>query len=336
MLSFGHHNLFDWKRLETLMTDYSTSPHSGPGPDPLNYSAVSPAEDVRTIMINQIAWGAVFAGAVVALFVLILLNLLAVGVGLAAVSPTEGDNPSPQAFSIVAGLWYVASTLFSAFVGGFLAGRLSGKPVDNTAGYHGLTAWAVSTVLLLYLLSAAVGGVVGGAANSLSGLAGGLGQTAMTAAQTAAPALANTPDPFGGIERQIRGATGGNDPAALRDAAVTAIRGALTGDEGQAQDAREKAAQALATAQNIPVEEARTRVDQFAQQYRQTVEQAKQQALQAAETARKVASSAAIYGFFALLIGAIAAWFGGRLGTVTPTVSDPARYGTLSGMRRYF
>jgi hypothetical protein len=316
------------------MADYSTTPHSGPGPDPLNLSAVSAADDARTVLINQISWGAVFAGAVVALFVLILLNLLAVGVGLAAVSPTEGDNPSPQSFSIAAGLWYVASTLFSAFVGGFMAGRLSGKPVDNTAGYHGLTAWAVSTLLLFYLLSTAVSGVVGGAASSLGDLAGGMGRTATTAAQTAAPALANAPDPFGAIERQIRGATGGNDPAALRDAAVTAIRAVLNGDQTQAQEAREKAAQALATAQNIPIEDARNRVTQYEQQYRQSLEQTKQQALQAAETARKVASNAAIFGFFALLIGAIAAWFGGRLGTVTPTVSDPARYGAPSAMRR--
>ncbi len=303
------------------MTEYSTAPRKGFGPDPLNYSAVTPEEDIRTIMINTVSWGAVFAGAVVALFVLVMLNLLAAGIGLASVSATEGENPSPESFSIAAGLWYVASTLLSAYIGGFIAGRLSGKPVDNTAGYHGLTAWAVSTLLFVYLLTTAVGGVLGGAASSLSGVAGGIGTAATTAAQTAAPVLANAPDPFGNVEGQIRQASGGNDPAALRDAAVTSMKALLTGDEKQAQEGREKAAQALATAQNIPIEEARTRVGQYEQQYRQAAEQAKQQALQAAEKTRRIASSAALYAFFALLIGAIAAWFGGRSGTVTPTVT---------------
>jgi hypothetical protein len=304
-----------------------TAPHKGPGSDPVNVSVVSPAEDARTIMINQISWGAVFAGAAVALVVMVLLNLLAVGVGLASVSPTQGDNPSPTTFSVAAGLWYVASTLFSAYVGGYIAGRVSGKPVDNTSGYHGLTSWAVSSLVFFYLLTTAVGGIIGGAASSLSSVAGGLGGMASTAAQTAAPALANANDPFGNIEGQIRQASGGNDPAALRDAAVSAMRAAVNGDQAQAQDAREKAAQALATAQNIPVEEARTRVAAYEQQYRQSAEQAKQKALEAAETARKVASSAAIFAFFALLLGAIASWFGGRAGTVTPTVSGAPAVG---------
>lgn len=97
-------------------------------PDPLNYSVVSPADDMRTIMINRISWGAVLAGAAVALVVTLLLNLLAIGVGLTAVSPTAGDNPSPTSFSIAAGIWYVASTLFAAAVGGYTAGRLSANP----------------------------------------------------------------------------------------------------------------------------------------------------------------------------------------------------------------
>src|SRR5690242_13134891 len=113
----------------------------------------------------------------------------------------------------------------------------------------------MTTLLVFYLLSTAVGTLVGGAFNTVSGALGGLGKTAASAAQTAAPALANVSDPLTSINQALRGSMG-NDPGALRDAASAAVRALVTGDQGQAADARERAAQALARAQNVPVEEA--------------------------------------------------------------------------------
>jgi hypothetical protein len=287
-------------------------------------SAVSPAEDARTVMLNRVAWGAVFAGAAVALVTQLLLNMLGVGIGMATLDPGTGDNPSASTFSIAAGIWWVLSGIIAAFVGGYIAGRLSGKPVETTAAFHGLTAWAVTTLIITYLLTTAVGSLAGGALNAVSSVAGGLGRTAATAAQTAAPALATATDPFAAIERQVRDASGGNDPAALRDAAVTAMRAAVTGDQAQAKEARERAAQALSRAQNVPIEEARNRVGQYEQQYRQTAEQAKQKATEAAQTAAKATSRGALFAFFALALGAVAGWFGGRTGRVQPILTSGA------------
>jgi hypothetical protein len=146
---------------------------------------------------------------------------------------------------------------------------------------------------------------------------------AQTAVQATAPALSRTAEPFSEIERSIRNATGGTDPTALRDAAVSAVRAALTGDPGQAQDARERAAQAIAKSQNISIDEARAQVTRYEQQYRQIAEQAKQQAASAAEAAATAASRGALFGAIALILGAIAAWFGGRLGAVDPTITSP-------------
>jgi hypothetical protein len=98
----------------------------------------------------------------------------------------------------------------------------------------------------------------------------------------------------------------------------------VTGDQAQASEAREAAAQALARAQNISVEEARTRVGQYEQQYRQALDQAKQKATQAADMAAKVVSRAALLGFLALMLGAVASWFGGRMGAVDPTLTGGA------------
>ena len=123
------------------------------------------------------------------------------------------------------------------------------------------------------------------------------------------------------IESKVRSASGGQDPAALRDAAITAVRAALTGDPAQQAAANDKAAEALAKAQNISQDEAKAQVDQYQQQYKETVAKAKLQAKQAADTTAKRASQGALFAALALLLGALAAFFAGRASAVTPTVS---------------
>jgi hypothetical protein len=247
----------------------------------------------------------------------LLLNMFGIGVGLSTLDPGTGDNPAASTFSIGAALWWTISGILASFIGGYVAGRLSGRPKESTTGWHGITAWAVTTLVIFYLLTSTVGALLGGAFRTVGNAVGGITQTAATAA---APALAEA-DPFSGIEQQVRATTGGDDPAAMRDAAVAAMRAALTGNEAEAEAARGRAAEALARAQNVPVEQARAQVDQYAQQYQQTVDQVQQRATEAADTAASVASTAALFGFFALLLGGAAAWFGGRFGTVEPTVT---------------
>ncbi len=266
---------------------------------------------------GRVSWGAILAGVSLALSTQFLLNLLGVGIGAAIIDPASSDNPAAATFSIASGVWFVAAGVIAAFVGGFVASRLSGQAGRSTGGYHGLTSWAVTTMVVLYLLTTSVGSVVGGAFSGLSGQLSGVGQTATSAVSAAAPAVANANNPFAGIEQQIRSATGGNDPQALRDAAVTAVQAAVSGDEAQAQDARNRAAEALAKAQNVTVDQAKTQIAQYENEYRQSVATAKQKALDAAQVTSKVVSAGAMLAVFALLLGAVAAWFGGSWGTRT-------------------
>jgi hypothetical protein len=148
-----------------------------------------------------------------------------------------------------------------------------------------------------------------------------LGGSLQTAVQTAAPSLNSVSDPIAAIETKVRSASGGQDPAALRDAAIAAVRAALTGDPAQQAAANNKAAEALAKAQNISQDEAKAQVDQYQQQYKETVAKAKLQAKQAADTTAKRASQGALFAALALLLGALAAFFAGRASAVTPTVS---------------
>ena len=309
------------------MADHdTTTPRALGDTDAPHMSPVTPAEDVRTIMLNRVSWAAVFAGVVAALVTHLLLNMLGVGIGAATLDPAGGDNPEARTFSIMAGIWWTLSGIIASFVGGYMAGRLSGRPKESTGGWHGLTAWAFTTLIIVYLAASTAGSIIGGVYSTVSGAVGGLGRTAI---QTAAPALSQTADPFGAIERQMREATGGNDPAALRDAAVSAMRALATSDPAQANQARERAVQALARAQNISPDEARGRIAQYEQQYRDAAAQARR----AADQAARVVSRGALFGFFALLLGAAAAWFGGRMGTVEPTITS--MIGTTLGGRGF-
>jgi len=297
------------------------------------------------MMLNRIAWGAVLAGVVIALVTQLVLNMIGLGVGVSTLDPAAGaaENPSATTLSIGAGIWFVLSGVIASFAGGYAAGRLAGKPKESTAGWHGLTAWALTTLVIFYFLTSTVGGLLGGAYNTVTSALGGVtrtvGSTAQTAVQAAAPSLAQASDPFSAIENQVRGASGGNDPAALRDAAVASVRAAVTGDQGQAQAARDRAAQALAKSQNIPEDQARAQVQQYEQQYRGAVDQAKQKATQAADLAAKGVSRGALFGSLALILGALAGWFGGRTGTVYPTLTDEhlfssAHLGTAGAVSR--
>jgi hypothetical protein len=308
------------------MTDRPATPRNLGDKDAPHMSPVTPAEDARTIMLNRISWGAVLAGVVTALVTQLILNMIGIGIGVATLDPTTGDNPQASTFSMAASIWWTLSGIIASFAGGYVAGRLSGRPKESTAGFHGLTAWAATTLVVFYLLTTTLGSLLGGVYNTISGAVGGLGRTATQAVQTVAPSLAQNADPFSSIEQQLRATTGGTDPAQLRDAAMASLRAAFTGDPAQAQQARDQAADALARAQNIPPEEARNRIAQYEQQYRQAVDRAKQ----AADAAKKGIATATLLGAVGLILGAIAGWFGGRSGAVEPTITTAA----LAGERR--
>jgi hypothetical protein len=187
----------------------------------------------------------------------------------------------------------------------------------------------------VYLLSSTASGLVGGTLSTASSAIGGAGKAiggpVQTAVQTAAPALTNASDPMAAIESKVRSASGGQDPAALRDAAATAVRAALSGDPAEQAAATDKAADALAKAQNIPPDQAKAQIAQYQQQYKETLAKTKEQAKQAADTAARTVSRGALFGALALLLGALAAFFAGGASAVSPTVTRESRRSFVSG-----
>ena len=134
---------------------------------------------------SGVHWGAIFAGAVGAVGVTIILVSLGPGLGLATVSPWTPSSTPPATFGIAAGIWLIITQWLSAGFGGYLAGRLREKWVGvrtdevlfrDTA--HGLLAWALATIIVVALLIAG------------SAVAGAVAATAPTPAAPVSPEAA--------------------------------------------------------------------------------------------------------------------------------------------------
>ncbi len=266
-------------------------------------SGAAMAQDMDTVLLKRVTWGAVFAGIVVALVVQLLLNLLGLGVGLSTVGVHAADNPDAGSFSLAAAIWWIVAGIIASFVGGLVAGRMSGRPLRSTAGWHGVIAWAGTTLVIVWAVTASVGGLLGGAFNALGGAAGGVG--------SGATALIQSNQPFAQIQQDVQHETGVNDPKAASAAVMNYLKSSTTENPAAAQAARAQAVDDIARAANITPQDANTRLTEWEGQY----EQAAAKARQAAEVTRKAVAQASIYGFIALVLGGIAGWLGGMVGT---------------------
>jgi hypothetical protein len=264
-------------------------------------------DDRLTFLRNRVSWGAILAGVATALVVQVLINLLGMGIGAWSLNAADtANNPSASGFSIGAGIWWTVSGLIASFVGGAVAGRLSGAAQVSTARWHGFVTWATTTLVILWLLTTTVGALLGGTLTTLGNALGGVGRSAASAVS----GITQNTD-GNALEARVRSLVNQNDTQNVQDSALAYVRASVNGDQQAADAARNRAVDSLAKTANISPDEARGRLDQTIQQGRQTVEQAKQRAAEAAEVTRKGVASAGLFGFVALVLGAAAAWFGG-------------------------
>ena len=112
--------------------------------------------------VRRISWGAALAGVAIALVTQLGLSLLGVGIGVSTIDPLTGDTPRAAAFGMAAGLWWMVSWCIALWLGGWAAGHLAGMPRRQDATLHGVLTWAFTTLLLFYLLTTAIGSLIGG------------------------------------------------------------------------------------------------------------------------------------------------------------------------------
>jgi MFS family permease len=106
-------------------------------------------------------WSAVFAGALVSVALWVLLQMLGMGIGLAAVH--LDDAGSLQDVGIGTTVWTLVAPFVAMFIGGALAGRLAGSRARTVGSLHGLVMWAVTSLVGLIATVATVSLLAAGA-----------------------------------------------------------------------------------------------------------------------------------------------------------------------------
>jgi hypothetical protein len=120
---------------------------------------VQPFEGARPYL-SAIRWGAVFGGIASGTASYLLLTLLGVAIGLTAIDPTAAEPVGRV--PLASGIWSGLSLLISAFIGGYVAGRMSGLSRSGDGMLHGFVSWAATTLLYLFLAMSALGALLGG------------------------------------------------------------------------------------------------------------------------------------------------------------------------------
>jgi len=122
--------------------------------------------------VSRISWGAILAGTLTALAVVSMLNLLGLGIGFSTIDPmTENDTLNGLGMGTL--IWLGLSNLVALFVGGMVAGRMSGYPSISDGALHGFLSWALFTLVSFFLITSAIGTMVNGMSSAVSGLFGG-------------------------------------------------------------------------------------------------------------------------------------------------------------------
>jgi hypothetical protein len=89
-----------------------------------------------------------------------LLALFGIAAGFTAIDPQAAEPVG--SVPTFAGIWTAFSMLAGAFLGGYVAARMSGMSRRSDGILHGFVAWGVSTLFFVYLVTTGVGTLLGG------------------------------------------------------------------------------------------------------------------------------------------------------------------------------
>ena len=290
---------------------------------------------------SAVSWGAIFAGAVGAAVLSLVLFVLGTGLGLAVVSPWARDGISGTAAGVSTIVWITVVQLLASLLGGYLAGRLRTRWVTvhtdevffrDTA--HGFLAWGVSTLLMATLLSSAAGAVVSTGAKATGAVvASAVTMAGAGAASAAGSASKESPgfdptryyvDALFRVDANRATAAPRGAPSAApasapanppdRSSEVTRIfaRSLQAGELTTAD--RQYLAQLVAAQTGLSQPEAEQRVNDSYTQLTQSLQQARDKAKQVADDARKASAYLALWLVVSLFVGAFVAAFAATLG----------------------
>ena len=208
----------------------------------------------------------------------------------------------------------VVTNLLALFLGGWVTGRLARQPRRGRSFLHGILTWTVLTLLTLFLVSSAVGRLVGGVTSLLGNTLSTATQSAAAAAPDSANALSQLPgvDALQGQVDQFLEQAGVQNPEQAGQELVGLVTARVqAGESLTSPDAREELTTFLTDNSDLTEAE----IDQQVQEFGQQVDEAQQQVVETTEEVAGISGTAALGAFAALLIGAIIAALGAAAGT---------------------
>lgn len=258
---------------------------------------------------SKVSWASVWAGVLVGIVTLILLNMLGVGIGFSTLDIQEERNPA-KGLGIGSGIWYVISSLIALFAAGWVAGRMAQTRRLFDGMIHGVLAWCVVTLLSLYFITSTIGSIIGGAGSLVGSSISSLSKGTGSIAEMVAPEVSKQLGGFDFSEMENSGTT---------KQTIDMFRKA---DGDPAKVNRNELADVIMTQSSKTRPEALKTADSLMGKFREAsakLEATKDEAIvKAKETGDDVADAASktfIFSFFIFLIGGAAAAFGAKSGT---------------------
>src|SRR5436305_1057283 len=114
-------------------------------------TAMSPKATDLLAVRSRVSWGAIAAGAMVALALYLFLTLLGVALGIEAAARGRGSNLGSGA-----ALYAILSLLLSMFFGGWATSRLAVGETKLEAVLYGIILWGVLFLGLVWLFNAGI------------------------------------------------------------------------------------------------------------------------------------------------------------------------------------
>ena len=226
----------------------------------------------------------------------------------------SGSTPSASSFGIGAGIWWVLSSCIALFAGGYVAAWLAGNEIKFDGLLHGLVTWGIATIFTVYLLTSAIGGIIGGGFSAMSSVVSATGSGIKSAAAPIANSVGISPDV---VQQQAQSylQPTNTDPATMspKDAQKQIASNLVTYEQGgaDAPAAKQQIIDITAAQMKISKADATKKFDDAQAKIQQTMTEAKQKASAAADAASAGASKTAFAIFVDLLLCAIAAAAGG-------------------------
>lgn len=281
--------------------------------------------------VRRLSWGAILAGAIIALVVMFAMYMLGLAIGAASINPAREIDPVTPALGVGTVIWLAASTVVSLFLGGVTAGRMSGTTDEGDGALHGLVTWAVVMAVSLFMLTTAIGGIINGVTSAFASVVSTAGQAAGDVAPEVAQAINFQDETLLAIQNEAQAfvaavtAVEGQDgqPVTQTGAPLTTeqlqfnreIRAFLANPTEITDADRDQLAESIAGRTNLNAQEARAQIDRWETFYVEVREEAEATARDVGQTVTDAIVVLAGAIFAAMIVGAFAAGAGGYVGT---------------------